>query len=211
MLTLNGCISLLPESGPAPKLYTLSPSLAPYPTAHPLPLELIVEKPHARSLTDNAKIVFYENEGDGLGTYTFVRGRQWIERLPLLLHTQLIEGMEKANLFKAVSSPDVSTEADILLQFEVRNFEIAHSNKEAAAHICLAAKILHAEDRHILASHTFEKRQPAEGEKFTALMHALDKGWTATLIDLVNWTRDEAQNYLRAQVSAKKDARREVR
>jgi len=198
MLSLGGCVKVLPEPGPAPKLYTLAPQYKDFRPRAVMPVQLMVERPLANPLLDSPRIILYEQEKGAIGTFSFVRNREWIDRLPSLIHFQLLEALERTHAFKGVGRPDNTLMPDLLLQIDVRDFELIRLPEGAKAKIRLAVKMISAESRHIIASHVFEVQQPAQALQFNSLIQAMDAGWERALSQLTQWAVVQTESHLKA-------------
>ncbi|PWB82472.1 MAG: hypothetical protein C3F11_11735 [Methylocystaceae bacterium] len=148
--------------------------------ARPLRTTLAVAEPEAVQPIASDRIVIRTgpNEVANLG------GAQWVDRLPRLVQSRLIEGFDVGRSTGSVVRPGET--ADRVLATEIRRFEIDVTSGEAVVEI--AAKVLDPRRAKIGAGRVFAARTPAPHTTGAAATRALEDALATTLRDIVRWT-----------------------
>lgn len=148
--------------------------------ARPLRTTLAVSEPDAAQPIASDRIVVRTgpNEVANLG------GAQWVDRLPRLVQSRLIEGFDVGRSTGSVTRPGEA--ADRVLATEIRRFEIDVTSGEAVVEI--AAKVLDPRGTRVGQGRVFTGRAPAPHTTGAAATRALEEALGTTLRDIVRWT-----------------------
>lgn len=148
--------------------------------ARPLRTTLAVAEPDAVQPIASDRIIVRTgpNEVANLG------GAQWVDRLPRLVQSRLIQGFDVGRATGSVVRPGEA--ADRVLATEIRRFEIDVTSGEAVVEI--AAKILDPRGARIGSGRVFAGRAPALHTTGAAAAQALEEALATTLRDIVRWT-----------------------
>ena len=118
MVTLTGCISLLPEAGPAPEYVSLNPDL-PTNKASKHNFQIIIEEPTADILHNSNKIVVLNCQ-----QYKFAEGKEWSERLPIFVQRDIVKAISKKGLL-GVGIPANGLKPNYILLSNISKFLVA--------------------------------------------------------------------------------------
>ena len=174
-LPLAGC-----ASGPA-ATFDLSAASAGKP-ARALRAQLVVTEPVATAPVDSDRIVVRPAPG----AVATLKDAQWVERLPRLVQTRLIQSFENARLLRSVSRPDGRIVAQFSLNTEIRRFEMDLSQGEAVVEI--SARLVEEGAGRIAAARIFTARLPVASDAAPSAALALDAALGDVMGQIVIWT-----------------------
>lgn len=149
--------------------------------ARPLRTTLAVAEPQAIQPIDSDRIIIRT----GPNEIAHLAEAQWVDRLPRLVQSRLIEGFDVGRSTGAVVRPGGAA-AERILTTEIRRFEIDVAREEAVVEI--AAKILDARGATIGRGRVFSAQAPAPHSTGAAATRALDEALAATLRQIIRWT-----------------------
>jgi cholesterol transport system auxiliary component len=184
-LGLSACTGLMPGSGPAPDLYTLSPKSS-FDTALPdVSWQLVVEVPFASGGLATQSIALRSNALE----LRYFAGARWIERAPRLVQTLLVESFENTGRIVAVGRA-ADLRSDFNLKSELREFQAEYESESAPPliRVRLNAKIVQQPQREIIASANFEATARAAGTNMAGIITAFDEAFGKVLRRVVEWT-----------------------
>ncbi len=184
-LGLSACTGLMPGSGPAPDLYTLSPKSS-FDTALPeVSWQLVVEVPFASGGLATQSIALRSNALE----MRYFAGARWIERAPRLVQTLLVESFENTGRIVAVGRA-ADLRSDFNLKSELREFQAEYESEAAPPliRVRLNAKIVQQPQREIIASENFEATARAAGTNMAGIITAFDEAFGKVLRRVVEWT-----------------------
>lgn len=184
-LGLSACTGLMPGSGPAPDLYTLSPKSS-FDTALPeVSWQLVVEVPFASGGLATQSIALRRNALE----LRYFAGARWIERAPRLVQTLLVESFENTGRIVAVGRA-ADLRSDFNLKSELREFQAEYESEAAPPliRVRLNAKIVQQPRREIIASANFEATARAAGTNMAGIITAFDEAFGKVLRRVVEWT-----------------------
>src|SRR5918994_1307902 len=117
------------SSAPAPATFDLSaPSSRIRGAAG---VQVLVAEPAALQSLSTQQILVK----DASGAISFLGGGQWVDNLPRLIQTRLINTFENSSQLRGVARPSSGAVADVQLVSELRSFEIATPDNQAVAEI----------------------------------------------------------------------------
>ena len=182
---LTACGSLLPDPGPAPHLYTLTPKSTfrdDLPTAA---WQLVVEEPTAAGGLTTHNIAL---RMDPIELQYFAAGR-WTERAPRMVQTLIVESFENTGRIVAVGREAVGLRSDYNLKTELREFQAEYVTPDQApsVRVRVNAKIIAQPRREIIASRTFEAIVPAASTEMDEVIRAFDAALGRVLKGIVEW------------------------
>lgn len=183
---LSACTGLIPGTGPAPDLYTLSPKTT-FDAALPrVSWQLVVEEPGAAGGLATQSIALRSN---ALELQYFAAAR-WTERAPRLVQTLLVESFENTDRIVAVGRQAFGLRSDFNLKSELREFQAEYGaqGEPALVRVRLNAKIIRQPRRDIIASRNFEATAPADGTTMMDIIAAFDAALGKVLRRVVEWT-----------------------
>ena len=174
-LALGGC-----GGGAAPESFDLSASAAAG-VARAARGQLVIVEPVATAPTDSDRIIVRPTPD----TVATLKGAQWVERLPRLLQTRLVQSFENARMLRSVGRADAKIQADYSLASEIRRFEIDVASAEAVVEI--SAKLVVERSGRIAAARIFTARAPGSAGNGAAAAAALDQALGQALREIVAW------------------------
>jgi cholesterol transport system auxiliary component len=180
-----GCSSLL-AGAPAPNLYTLTP----VPTADFPPggarvsWQLLVDAPVSTAALDSERIALSRSPT----TIDYFADAAWTDHAPRLVQSFIVQSCENSGRVAAVGRESMALRADYILSTELRHFEADYSSGSPVAHIELAAKLVRAADRTIIAQQRFDATAPATANQVPAVVEAFNAALHQALRRLVDWT-----------------------
>jgi cholesterol transport system auxiliary component len=172
-VTLGSC-----GSAPLPT-YDLSAPVANL-KARPLRGVLVIPEPVASSPVDGDRIAVRS----GPSAVAVVKDAQWVERLPRLLQSRLIQAFENARLLRSVSRPGDGITPDYALTWEIRRFEMDATTGKAVVE--LSVKVLTPGGR-VIAAQIFSAQAPGDPGNGAAASLALDAASNNVLRQIVAW------------------------
>ncbi|MBY0612196.1 MAG: ABC-type transport auxiliary lipoprotein family protein [Beijerinckiaceae bacterium] len=144
--------------------------------------QLIVYEPVTLAVYDSDRLVV-KGRTQGL---TYLPGAQWADRLPRLVQTRMIQSFENANRFKSVGRPGDQISATMVLNTEIRAFQIEEETREALVEI--SAKVIGQGSGQIQRAQLFTVRIPVTSIDAGGATTALDEALRQALAQIVGWT-----------------------
>jgi len=184
-LALAGCASLL-GVGPAPHLYRVTPKST-YPANLPHPAgQLLVDVPLAPAGLDTARIALSRSAI----SIDYFADSEWIDRVPLMVHTALLDSFENSKAITAIDRESVGLRADLILQTEIRHFEALYDLRDGPPEVWVAinARLIDPSGREVVAHAAFERRKQAQGSDIAQIVLAFDEALGGVMEDIVLWT-----------------------
>lgn len=146
----------------------------------PLRTTLAVAEPQAIQPVNSDRIIIRT----GPNEIANLAEAQWVDRLPRLVQSRLIEGFDVGRSTGSVVRPGEAAER--ILATEIRRFEIDVAREEAVVEI--SAKILDARGAATGRGRVFTGQAPAAHSTGAAATRALDEALAATLRQIIRWT-----------------------
>ena len=144
--------------------------------------QMAVIEPVATSPYDSERIVVRT----GPEAVAYLKGAQWVDRLPRLVQTMMIQSFENARLLRSVGRPGERFVADTSLTSEIRRFEIDVTTNEAVVE--LSARVVAEGSGRIVAARIFTAREPGSAADGKAASAALDQAFDRVLREMVAWS-----------------------
>lgn len=179
---LQAC-TLLPRSEPV-DVYLLPASVAPAAAAQAAPWSLRVARPAAGTHLAGQRIVVVP-EDNRVSVY---KGAGWSDPAPVLVRNRLLDAFRADGRVAALSSDDRQLQADFELDSDLRAFHSEYRDGRPVAVLRLDARLVHTASRRIVASHSFEQRQPAQDAAVPAVVQAFGSAADRLAADVVAWT-----------------------
>lgn len=181
---LSGCIDLLPGSGPAAKLYTLSPKSTFSDSLPTVGWQLVVELPIGAETLNTPRIALSRTPL----TLDYYGGSRWSERAPVMVQTLLVESFENTGRIVAVARKSTDLRADYVLKTDLREFQAEYEGDgPPIVHVKINAKLIKMPQRVIIASFKSERKIQANGTEVIAIIRAFDKSLGKVLKEVVEW------------------------
>lgn len=188
LLGLLGACSIFPEAE-SPDFYLLPATQQPARSTTLVDWSLRVSAPTAGLALDTNRIAVVP-QGNQLSNY---QGARWSSRAPNLLRDRLIDAFTANGSVRALSSDEASLQADLDLTGELRAFQSEYQNGKPVIHIRYDARLVRTLGQRIVASRSFEVRQPVEGKEVPQVVSAFGKASDQLAAQVVVWTLQQGQ------------------
>ena len=186
-LLLPAC-TILPKAEPL-DVYLL-PATAPVSASatQAAPWSLRIARPAAGVHLSGQRIVVVP-EDNRVSVYT---GAGWSDPAPVLVRNRLLDAFRADGRVAGLSSDDKQLQADFELDSDLRAFQSEYRDGRAEAVLRLDARLVHTASRRIVASRSFEQRQPSEDPAVPAVVQAFGTAADRLSAAVVDWTVREA-------------------
>ncbi|MDF3932858.1 ABC-type transport auxiliary lipoprotein family protein [Pseudomonas citronellolis] len=188
LAALLGACSILPKAE-TPDIYLLPAAQQPPRATPAVNWSLRVDAPKASQVLDGNRIAV-QSEGDMLSVYKSVR---WADAAPSLLRDRLLDAFRADGRIQALSSDEVSLQADLELGGDLRAFQSEYRGKAVEAVVILEARLVRNASQRIVASRRFEVRQPAGGTQVPEVVKAFGQAGDRLAAEVVGWTLQQGQ------------------
>lgn len=185
VLGLATACGIIPTPSPAPELYTLSPKSTFDDGLKPVTWQLGIETPTAPAGLRSARIAVTREPL----TLEYFAGAQWVDDAPAMVQRLLIESFENSGRIVGVGRLAVALRSDYVLQPELREFQAEYAGGSApTVRVRINAKLIKMPERHIVASHTFERVIESPDNRMPTIVKTFDGALGKVMRDLVVWT-----------------------
>lgn len=190
-LALTGCESVLPGSGPAPRLYRLTPKST-FPDNMPsVDWQLLVETPFASASLNTVRIGLMPEPTQ----FDYYALANWTDRAPTMVQGLIVESFENSGRIVAVGREAVGLKPDFVLKIDMREFQ-TEAYRVPGQHqprIGFSVKLVEMPDRLIVASTTIQRQGLAGPDRLADIISAWDDALGSALKELVAWTLEAGQ------------------
>ena len=128
-------------------------------------------------------------EGNRVSVY---QGAGWSDPAPVLVRDRVLEAFRADGRVGALSSDERQLHADFELDSDLRAFQSEYRGGRPEAVLRLDARLVHTASRRIVASRSFEQRQPSEDPAVPAVVQAFGTAADRLSAEVVEWTVREA-------------------
>jgi cholesterol transport system auxiliary component len=186
---LAGC-GAIPGLGPAPNIYQLAPKTNFRLDLPKVDWQLEVEEPLANGGLDTNRIALMTSPIE----VKYFADSRWIDRVPKLLQTLLVESFENTGKIVGVGRESAGLRADYVLKSELRQFqaEFTDDSKAPTVRIRLNVKLVSEPREDIIAFHNFEGTAVAAGGDIQSAVLAFNEATNKVLRQVVEWTLSTA-------------------
>jgi cholesterol transport system auxiliary component len=173
LAALAGCSSLLLGGESAPvTTYGPSPHATLPDTAPAVTWQLEVAPPQAIGLEDGLRVLVEPVPGQ-LEVYA---GARWAARPSDQLAATLLHALQGAGRITGVGLSGSGLLADYRVLGEVRRYRAEYAGQSLpAAHLEVSLQLLRVRDQHVVASHRFDYREPANDTSVAAVNAAFER------------------------------------
>ena len=179
VLWLSAC-SILPESIPQTR-YNL-PAATMLSVGAQKPTSLYVAVPSANRLI-NSHYILVQPEGSEIQIY---KGTQWADNAPVLLRDRLIQGLNDANLFQAISA-DAAINTPWALEGYLSHFEVQYQNNEPVIRLQYDAQLIDRQNSSIAHSKRFTITQNANSTEIPMIISAFGLAGDTLNLQILEW------------------------
>lgn len=197
---LSGCGLLeLPGSGPAPKLYDLSPKNTFDESLPRVDVQLLVEEPSSARGLDSDRITLRSSPIE----IKYFAGVRWADRAPRMVQILMVESFENTGRIVSVGRQSIGLRPDYSIKSDLREFQAEYfQDGTPQIHVRMNVKLVKMPDAKIVASRTFDQVLPASGKDIPAIVQSFDETLGKILRQSVEWSMQEIAQREAARVAA---------
>lgn len=182
---LSGCITLIDEP-PSITTYALQADAKPDASWPTVKWSLTVVRPNSNGFLDSNRISVRPNAYE-LQVY---QGANWLDSLPDLIQTNLVESFENSGKIKSVSRQNSGVPAEVALLLDIRKFESVYTDgqKIPIVQIQIHAKVVEYPSNRVISSKTFSNEATPASKDIVDVVQAFETGLTTINQEMVGWT-----------------------
>jgi len=179
---LSACVSLLPETGEAPKRIWLDPAMISSPLRdHNNVLQTVaITRPTATNMLDSERLSIRDLRGT-IALVDHIAGVEWQEHLPIMLQRHLIEALILSKKFKAVGFEEDSFNHAVVLETDIQKFDVVILKDKMYAEVQLSAKLLEVKGRDVIWQKAFVSKSPITNHSLEGFIGGLTKAYETVL------------------------------
>ncbi|MBV6290288.1 ABC-type transport auxiliary lipoprotein family protein [Pseudomonas aegrilactucae] len=189
LLSLSSACSILPQAEPA-DVYRLPAAQAVRSSAAGEGWTLRINKPLASEVLNSPRIAVVP-AGDLISSY---KGARWADPAPALLRNRMLDAFQRDGRVQRVSADDANLQADYEVVGELQAFQSEYSAAGLAVVVRLDARLVQGRTQRVLASRSFEVRQPVAQTQVPAVVSGFGQASDRLMAQLVDWTVAQAKN-----------------
>lgn len=189
LLSLSSACSILPQAEPA-DVYRLPAAQAVRSSAAGEGWTLRINKPLASEVLNSPRIAVVP-AGDLISSY---KGARWADPAPALLRNRMLNAFQRDGRVQRVSADDANLQADYEIVGELQAFQSEYSAAGLAVVVRLDARLVQGRTQRVLASRSFEVRQPVAQTQVPAVVSGFGQASDRLMAQLVDWTVAQAKN-----------------
>lgn len=144
--------------------------------------QVSVPEPTALRWLDSDHIVIKPNAAE----INYFGEVQWSDRLPRLVQARLIETLERAASFRAVTKPGSGIDPDYQLIADIRHFEVI-AGEPAHVQVSISVKMVPTQSGRSVAQRLFEVTAPVAAADAANGSQALNAALSDVLKDIAKW------------------------
>ena len=183
-LAVAGC-SLLGGRKDPPTIYSPQPALRADPAWPSVDWQLVIAQVQVARPVDSMRIAVRPSPQE-MQVY---KGATWAQRPGEMVERTVLRLLEDSGKIRAVARAGSGVNADYRLVLDVRRFESDYAGQSVPrATIEVNAKLLHAQDRDVVASRTFVQAVPSSGTSVPEVVDAFERALVAVGGDIAGWT-----------------------
>ena len=185
VLSLAACsLPKLPGSGKPPELYDLTPKSTFSEDLPNVDWQLIIEMPTAPAGLDTNRIAVRETATK----ISYIKDVTWIDRVPSLVQTLLVESFENSERIVAVGRESVGLRPDYVLKSDIREFQLERGGGKDRVHVRLNAKLVRMPERVIIGTMTATHDVNISSSSISAVIGGFDDALGKVLKKVVEWS-----------------------
>jgi len=185
LIFLSACVSLLPDTGEPPKRLWLEPAMISSPLRdHNNTLQTVaISRPTAPSMLNSERLRIRDLRGN-IALTDYIAGIEWQEHLPLMIRRHLVQALMLSEKFKAVGFEEDSFNYAVILETDIRKFDVALLKEKMYAEIELSAKLLDVKRRDVIWQKTFTAKSPLKKHSLDSFIAGLTKAYETILYQI---------------------------
>lgn len=174
------------NSGPAPRLFNLTPPGSGGANVETVGWALFIEDPTSSGALDSDRIAVRPSANE----MKYFADARWVDRAPRMFRSLLVQGFEDSGRLKAVTAEVTGLPYDYSLKVELRDFqaEVFDQTEIPTVSVRIHVKIIRKAPIGLVGVTTIERRERAAGGDIDAVIEAFDRAADRALRDIVNWT-----------------------
>lgn len=155
----------------------------------PVNLSLRIAQPNTSQFLSGPRIAVQPDNSE----IAFYSGARWSDRVPVLFRNRLVQEFRLNGSVRAISSDDDAIQADYILNGDLISFQgVYTSSNKSEVVIRYDANIIRTTDRRIVASRTFEIREPILSTQMSKIVDSFGLANDRLARDVLNWTLQQA-------------------
>lgn len=185
MLTLGGCVKLLPEASESAEKVKLSGSFNQKSGDQPENLTVIVSDTTARDFLKTSRIAV-ENQSTSVPTLDYIASAEWDEVLPKIFQRDL--RLRLSYHYKAVSLEEENLKGNYTIQSDVETFQAVQEGKQfPRIEVGLHLKVVQLPLRSVIASESFWVKEPVTGSGKLGVFESFRSAYAEALQRGTSW------------------------
>ncbi len=194
LLLLSGCVNLIPTPADPPQRVEIELQPPPQDLAS-VKWQLAIEEPTTYANLNSTRISTRQFSKSGFPIFSYVRNKEWIERLPVMLQTQMVRYMQQSKAFTGVGRTSDGLKPDYTLITDIHDFQIEYPKDDGAPniHVSLSAQILSVPGRKVVTINQFDRQISATDSSFVAILQAFENALNEVLNELTKWLAEYQQ------------------
>jgi cholesterol transport system auxiliary component len=184
--TVLAACSILPKSE-SPDIYLLPATVSTAAIAAPVDWSLRVDTPQASRSLDSTRIAVLHDAN----VITNYQGARWNDNAPIMLRNRLLDAFRADGRIRGLSSDDGSLQADLELGGDLSAFQSEYHDGKPDVVVRYEARLVNPHNRRIVATRSFEVRQPVNGTAIPQVVTAFGQASDALAGQLVAWTMQQ--------------------
>jgi cholesterol transport system auxiliary component len=117
---------------------------------------------------------------------TYLAKVQWSDRAPKLVQARLIDAFQNTGRVRSVGLPGSAVVNDVGLVTDLRDFHVDAETNTAV--VAMNVRIVGDQSGRVIASRTFEAREPVAGNSADDMIAAINAAFDQVATDIVVWT-----------------------
>lgn len=175
-----GC-SIFPEQAPLARYELPIKPLASTPQS-PNDRVIYIATPQANRLINSDRILV-QPEGVEIQVY---QGALWADNVPVLFRDRMVQALQDAQLYKAISA-EAALQSDLSLEGYINRFQVHYVEGQPKVQIHWEAQLVRSKDMSILQTQRFQIEQPTADSSVNAVVTAFGQATDQLGQQLVDW------------------------
>lgn len=148
--------------------------------------QLIVNRPLAESVLDSDRIAVRPRSN----VLQAMAGARWSAPAPDLVGDAVLRAFQDAGVPRAVGRAGDPLRADMVLQLDLRAFEVDYTAEQPKVRVAVHASLIDAGSRQVRATRLFSYGQPATSGDVDAVVAVFASALAAFRAEILDWTLD---------------------
>ena len=187
LVLLSGCAAISALSGgPSQDTYQVSatPDL-PTSSGRPQQVDIVIEEPTSSAALDTESILIRPMPNQ----VQYLPDARWIEPVPLMLQSALIDGLERTGAFRYVGRRPLGPSGDYALVMNLLEFnaELLPNGDGAEINIRVIGRLVREDDAAIVATRSFVTVLGIPDTDTRTIVDGFDRASTQVLDDMIGW------------------------